>query len=309
MRKRMPAGMQRCVIGLMLVSLLVTGCKSGARATKAPESAPTATEVLAAESASAVSSGVRALDNLIQLAPIRITSSYVYKKGTQETSKARLEADLDAKGNEHLFLYDQNDQQVELYLVDGRLFIRGGEDQFMVLSDMPKDSAFAFLAVYGGAYLLAYNNIEDARKVASESVNGFQTDKYEINFNLDELGVPGLAASAQGAQFDYQGFAWLERKTQALIRAQVDWTTKGSTSDAIEAFHAEFQATRGSAIEIVPPANVSEPTAFPPQPGVEEPTATPEPGAGVEPTATLVPTEPPMGEPTATTEPSPYPGF
>ncbi len=265
MLKRTWMVMGTALTWLVIASLLVSGCGGGgkpaAKATQAPEVEPTEASAPASEGGSESSTESKALDNLIKLAPVHIVSSYTYKKGSAEENQAGIEADMDAKGNQHLFLKDKDGKATELYLVDGKLYLKAeggeGEGQFMVIPDVPQDSAFSFLAIYGGAYLLAYNDLQDAKKVGSESVNNFQTNKYEIKYNMGSLGLGGLAAgAATGANFDYKGYAWLEATTGALIRSQVDWTAKGANEDETETFHAQFEATKGTVTEVKAPENV-----------------------------------------------------
>jgi hypothetical protein len=243
------------------------------------------------------------LDNLAKLAPLHLTSSFTYKKGDQPESTSSFEADLDAKGNQHIYLHDQNNQKTELYVVDLKLYIRDEDGTVLALGDLPQGGAFAFLAVYGGAYLLALNNPENARRVGSETVNGFATDKYEVKVNLMAAGVAGVAAKVEGAEWDYKGYAWIESRAKALVRSQVDWKGRGSSQEAMESYHAEFEAKKGTVTEITAPTNAT--AIVPPtakagaEPEVTE-TSEPEPTLEPEPTEEPQPTE----EPEPTEEPA-----
>lgn len=259
-----PSALRTLLVGLLILGLLLAGCgkKAGPSpsATEVPEAQPTAitepVESPGQEPAAGDEKTTQALDNLVKLAPIHLVSWYEYQENGQVQSKARVESDLDPQGNAHFMLYDQNDNRTEMYLVGTDLYV--GEEssgQFMVIGDMPADSTFSILGIYGGAYLLAFNDLEGLTKVGGEAVNGFDTIKYEIKETLTGLGALGLAAAADGTSWEYKGSAWLEPKSGALVRIRIDWTTK--TKDATETFHSEFDATKGTVATIEAPTNVS----------------------------------------------------
>jgi len=278
MRKPTLRALQFVLIGIVLLSLLLAGCggkpaaQSGepGQATQGNQAGtgeekeePTATPEQQEEATPAEESSTEvenALDNALKLAPLHITTSYLSKKGDAVRSQVGLEADLDAKGNQHLLLTDQGGQVTEIYLVDGKMYLKSADmEQFIAMpSDIGKDSTFAFVAIYGGAFLLGYNDLKDARKVGSENVNGFQCDKYEIKYDLASLGLTGLAAGTTGAQWDYKGYAWIETRNMALVRAQVDWLSKGAEETEAESFHSEYEAKPGTVTEVKPPENVLE---------------------------------------------------
>ncbi len=195
-------------------------------------------------------------DNLVKLAPVHMTSSYVYKKGETVQSSLSYEADLDANGNQRLTLQSNNDDPVEIYVVDGKMYIGMGEGQFMTMGDVEQDAGFSFLAVYGGAYLLAFNNLEEATLVGTEAVAPWQAKKYQVNMDLGTFGVAGLVSGVQGAEWQYQGFAWIETTKSALVKATVDWSGKSAGATETEGYHSEFLASQGTVTEITAPENV-----------------------------------------------------
>lgn len=257
---------------LMIASLGLAGCGGPKQAagpsdqpgaaqaapTSAPEptAEPTATPEPSGPEAGEETEVTGALDNLLELTPLHLTSAFVTTDADGDTTTSRFEADLDAKGNQHLFIYGEDDQATELYVVDGTMYIGIEGGQFMPMGELEAGDSFAFIGMYGGAYLLAYNDLANARMVGSESVNGFQTDKYEVNLNLASLGLGGLAAGAQGAEFSYEGYAWIEQASQALVRSQVDWSSKSADQEKADTWHAEFDATKGTVEEIQAPENV-----------------------------------------------------
>ncbi len=194
-------------------------------------------------------------DNLLHLAPVHMTSSWVRKVGEEVEASSSYEADLDANGNQHISLVS-NDEPVELYLVDGTMYIEVEEGQFMGVGEIEDDAGFSFLALYGGAYLLAFNDLQDARLVGTEAVGPWQANKYEIQMDLGSFGVSGIAAGVQGAEWDYHGTAWVEPNSGALVKAVVDWRGKGADGDEVESWHSEFLASEGTVTEITAPENV-----------------------------------------------------
>jgi len=307
MHKRGGTIIHLALIGLVAASLILAGC--GRKAT--PQATPTPQEkatVAQAESATASGNGStseteKLLDNLLQLAPVHFTSSFTYTKGSNVTSKADLEGDLDARGSEHLYINDQNGQKMELYLVGGTLYLKSESDEgFVALSNMPQDSAFSFLSIYGGAYLLGFNQIKDAREVGSETVNGYDAVKYAIQQDNSSLSLSGLITTTKDIKWDYQGFIWVEPKTRAMVRAVVQWTT--DAEGVKESYESEFNATKGTESMIDAPTNVID---LSDTPAGETPTANMSSG-GATPTPAIknIPTQASIGQtPAETLAPEP----
>ena len=197
-----------------------------------------------------------AFNNLVKLAPVHMSSSFVAKSSDQVTSSLSYEADLDAAGNQHMKLVSGSDQPVEIYVVDGKMYLGTGEGQFMAMGDVEKDTGFAFLTIYGGAYLLAFNDLSEAKLVGSEAVGPWRANKYQVNMDLASFGLGGLAAGAQGAQWQYQGFAWVEPSKGALVKAVTDWSGKAAGSATVESYHSEFLASQGTVTKITAPENL-----------------------------------------------------
>lgn len=214
-------------------------------ATKAPQPGATPAE--------ATTELDNAFDKLLLLAPVHMSSFWVTKTNEQIESSVSYEADVDAAGNQHIKML-MNDEEVELYVVDKALYIKAEGDQYISMGSSD-DEGFTFLLAFGGAYLLAFNDLEGATLVGTEAVGPWQTDKYKINMNLASLGVSGAAAGLQGADWKYQGSAWIEKSKGALVRALVNWDYKPAGSAATENYHAEFRASKGNVSEIKAPAN------------------------------------------------------
>lgn len=265
MNARTPGTRWMIVACVVVLTLSLSACSSGkptapsASPTEVAEAEPTPEPEVEATAEPPADEGTvveNTVDNLVKLAPVHLVSQFVYKENDEVTNTSRFEADVDANGNQHLWLYDQNDTVTEMYIVDKTMYIGTGDGQFMPTGEVEDDAGFAVLAVYGGAYFLAYNNLEDARKVGSEAVNGYQAVKYEIQYDLASLGLGGVVAGAQGAEFSYQGFAWVDSASGALVRARVDWSSKAADSDVTQSIHSEFDATPGTVTEITAPENV-----------------------------------------------------
>ncbi|MCL6432123.1 MAG: hypothetical protein K6V36_14905 [Anaerolineae bacterium] len=263
----------QCALAVTLaLALLLTGCSTGPKAAQptaetgpaqaAPTKEPEPTGVVeptAEPQAAPEDAGERidnALDNLLKLAPLHLVSYFEYKQGDDKAQTSRFEGDVDANGNQHMFLYVDDGESVELYIVDGTMYLGGGEGQFLAMGEAPEGSTFAFLGLYGGAYLLSYNQLEDAKRLGSESVNGFDCDKYQVRYDLSTAGLSGAIAQAQGVEWEYEAFAWIEKGTRALVRARVDWKGKSSADAEVSTYHSEFDATRGTVKEIKAPEKV-----------------------------------------------------
>lgn len=286
MDARSPQVRRLIVAGIIVSSLLLTACSFIKQAggsvvkTKVAEVVPTglpealetkAAEVIAttvpeeetpepeAEPSGETTSMEGTVGKLLQLAPVHLESAYETKMGDVVESSLRFSGDMDANGNQHVFLYDQGELSAELYVVDGTLYVgteADGETVFISLGESAEQGDISYLAVYGGAYLLVFDDLEEATLVGSESVNGYDTDKYRIAYDLSSLGLGGFVEGAQGAEWNYEGYAWIEKETGALVKAVVDWSGKGSDDEELESYHSEFEATPGDFGEITAPENV-----------------------------------------------------
>ena len=276
MRKTTSTVAQLALAAMLVLGLLASGCGIAKQAAQSavgttvaqalPTEEPEPTEVVepteepeeavGEEGEEAGEEIDNALDNLVELAPLHMVSVFEYKEGEEITNKSRFEGDLDANGNQHIFISSGEEEPVEIYIVDDTMYLKGEEDQFISLGEIEEEGGFAILAVYGGAYLLAYNDLQDARRLGSESANGFDCDKYQIQYDLASAGLSGAVAGAQGVQWEYESFAWIEKDTKALVKARVDWKGKGSGDEVMSSFHSEFDATPGTVEEITAPENV-----------------------------------------------------
>jgi len=259
------------LIALAMLSPALSGCgaantaKQAANAakdlaTQAPQQVNTPTKAPAAKPGATPTQEVtqleNAFNNLVKLAPVHLSSSFVFKAGDTVNGSVSYEADLDAAGNQHMKLVSGSDQPVEIYVVDGKMYLGSGGGQFMAMGNVEKGSGFGFLTMYGGAYLLAFNELSDAKLVGSETVSPWRANKYQVKVDLASLGMAGLAAGAQGVQWQYQGFAWVEPNTGALVKAVTDWSVKAANSNVTESYHSEFLASQGTVTKITAPQNV-----------------------------------------------------
>lgn len=150
------------------------------------------------------------IDNLVKLAPVHVVSSYQSKMGNQVVDEGRVELDLDAKGNQHVRLHAGHGGVTEMYIVDQIIYVESSshdaeKGQFSAVGELDEESGLSVLFMYGGAFVMALNDLEDAKKVGRESVNGFQTDKYEIKIDLLDLGLGGAVGGAAGFKSTYEG--------------------------------------------------------------------------------------------------------
>ncbi len=255
----------------------------GAEASETPEPAATAeaSEATPEGGASEGNGEENLLKNLLKIGPIHMASSYFVKEDDKTASEGKLEGDIDAKGNQHVLL-EFDGKKTETYVIGEDVYLKSeGEEQFIPMVGIGKDTPFFYMLGYGGLYAMGIGT-EDANKVGSESVNGFQCDKYEVNWNT--LGVAALAGLSG---MDYKGFAWVEPTAKALIKSQFDWTIKATSDHGAQVYHSEFSATKGTVNEITKPDNVLDINAMltPQATAAEEATATEEPTATAAPAA------------------------
>ncbi len=291
---RSPYTRRLILTGIVVCALLLTGCSFIKQAggalvqTKVAEVVPTGLpEALGTQAAEAVSTAIPeeetpepadepepaeepepsgettsmdgTVEKLLLLAPVHFESAYESKIGDVVDAALSFSGDMDAKGNQHFYLYDQGELSAEIYVVDQTLYVgteQDGETMFVSLGESAEQGDISYLAVYGGAYLLSFNTLDEATRVGSESVNGYDTDKYKIAYDLSSLGLGGLVGEAQGAEWNYEGYAWIDKETGALVKAVVDWSSKDADDDQVRSFHSEFEASPGDFDEITAPENV-----------------------------------------------------
>jgi hypothetical protein len=167
MHKTIARAAQYALAVTLVLGLLLTGCSSGPKAVQptaetgptqaAPTAEPEPTKVVeptVEPQAAPEGAGERidnALDSLLKLAPLHLVSYFEYKQGDDKAQTSRFEGDVDANGNQHMFLYVDDAESLELYIVDGTMYLGGGEGQFLAMGEAPEGSTFAFLGLYGGA--------------------------------------------------------------------------------------------------------------------------------------------------------------
>ncbi len=235
---------------------------------KADTAAPVGTEVPSAGQATEPVKEVDAgqlthlLANVVKLAPVHATSLWARYKGQELQEKARVEMDIDEAGNRHVFVSsgDEDTLRTELVQVDGDMFVRSGPDEeFLVLSGQAGAGDLDFMAFYGAPWLLFFNDVEQASPVGSETVNGFETDKYDIKFNTLSLGPLGAAALIRGGLVDYKGTGWIEPHSLALVKSSVDITVKDSGDAQPTILQVRYDVTKADVAPIQRPSNVFAP--------------------------------------------------
>jgi len=241
------------------VATAKTGQATAVAKGETPRPAAKATETPASKATPEQSSLKNLLSNVAKLAPVHATSLYTMSEGDKLTEKMRVEVDIDAAGNRHILVFsgDQDTPQADIVQVGSDLFMRSGEgDQFVKLPMQGGDEDWGFLTMYGAPWLLFFNDVESASKVGTESVNGFSTDKYNVEFNTMSLGPMGAAMRLQGGLLNYKGVGWVERKSGALVKATVDLTAKGAKDKEPTTIQMRYDVKKASVAPIEAPTNV-----------------------------------------------------
>jgi len=199
------------------------------------------------------------LSNVAKLAPVHATSVYTMNEGGKQTEEMRVEVDIDAAGNRHILVFsgEQDKAEADMVQVGSDLFMRSGEgDQYVKLPMQGGEEDWGFLTMYGAPWLLFFNDVESASKVGTESVNGFSTDKYNVEFNTMSLGPMGAAIRMGGGLLSYKGVGWVERKSGALVKATVDLTAKGEKDKEPTTIQMRYDVKKASVAPIKEPTNV-----------------------------------------------------
>jgi hypothetical protein len=258
-------------ISILLVIAIATalvGCGGGAKSTPKPTAtaAPTPTPLptntpvppTPEPAAQPTEGATTELDSLIShlalLAPVHVVSTLTTKEGDNPESVTRTEADIDAAGNQRIQLYEGDSLSAELLFVDQQMYMGTGGDQYIAMGE--QTDPWVALTVYGGAFLLMFNDLQQAELVGREQVNGFDTNKYSIQFGLGQLGLSGFLAGQQGAVMENTGFAWVERNANALVKAESLYRVKSTTDESATEMRTAFDAEKADIPKIEKPTNI-----------------------------------------------------
>lgn len=250
------------VLLIIAMTLPLAGCGGGAKSTPKPTDTPVPTPTprptdTPVPPTPEEPTGAEELDSLIQhltlLAPVRVVSVLTQKEGDNPATVTKTEAEIDAAGNQRVRLYDGDSVSGEFLFLDKQMYMSAG-DQYVALGEV--DDPWAVLTLYGGAFLLMFNNLQEAESVGKEQANGFSTNKYRIRIDLSQFGLAGFVAGQQGAVVDYEGFAWVETNAKALVKAQVIYRAKSTTDEKVTEIRTEFDAVRADVAPIEKPANI-----------------------------------------------------
>lgn len=255
----------RAISGLLAIILITSlaACGGGAKSTPRPTDTPVPTPTPVPTDTPVPptpeeTAGADELDSLIShlalLAPVHVVSVLTQTEGDNAPKVTKTEADIDAAGNQRIRLYDGDTMTADILFVDKQMYMGTGENQYVALG--PQDDPWIALTIYGGAFLLMFNNLQEAEFVGREQANGFSTNKYRVQIDLSQFGLSGLIAGQQGAVLDYEGFAWVEMNAKALVKAQVLYRAKSTTDEKVTEIRTEFDAVRADVAPIETPTNV-----------------------------------------------------
>lgn len=254
------------IVGVLLVIAMaasLAACGGGAKATPGPTATPkpsptpvpTNTPTPEPEPTAAEPTELESLiSNLTRLAPVRVESILSNQEGDEPARITRTEAEIDAAGNQRVRLYEGDNLSGEFLFVDKQMYVATGDDQYVAMGEV--DDPWVVLTVYGGAFLLVFNNLQDAEFVGKEQVNGFNTNKYRVRIDLSQFGLSGFVAGQQGAVLEYEGFAWVEMNAMALVKAETLYRAKSTTDEKVTELRTTFNAQKADVPTIEKPANI-----------------------------------------------------
>ena len=197
----------------------------------------------------------RYIDNLPRLGPVHMVSTYIIQQGGETLYRARVEADLDARHNLHLTvaLSDRDQaQQVELWVIDDVLYVAPRHHSNLLLLPLAYRGATLLAAhlFYGGGSLV--RDEAALSEAGAEAVNGYDALRYELRFDLTNLGAQGEEMREKGVILHCYGYLWLERDTRALVRTRLEMTEQGVNDRLARVHRQEFDAYPGTVQEIRP---------------------------------------------------------
>ncbi len=214
---------------LSLASLLLGGCGGN----RPPEGgAPGTTE----EARRPVSDEEKALPNLVEAyEKVESLPGYHFEgrywmEGPAKTSFLHLIEKVDAEGNSHIVVYEEEGGQpvLEIYVVDGHTYMSQGG----VFMDMGPDSAgqmaqFAsvYMAVFQGSIVMA----TDLERVGHEEVNGIPATRYQARF---DRWVATQLHLQTGVSYSAEGSIWIADEYGVIVKSEVqtEVTEEGQTT-------------------------------------------------------------------------------
>lgn len=251
-------------IGILLVIALATalvGCGGGAKSTPKPTATPLPTPTpvpTPTPEPEPTAAQPTELDSLIshlaRLAPVRAESVLSTQEGDNPATVNRTVAEIDAAGNQRIQMYEGDNLAVEILVVDNQMYLKMEGDQYMAMGE--SNDPWAALMMYGGAFLLMFNDLQQAEFVGKEQVNGFSTSKYRVQVDLSQFGLGGFVAGQQGAVLEYQGFAWVEMNAMALVKGETLYRAKSTSDEKVTEIRTTFNAQKADIPAIEKPANI-----------------------------------------------------
>ncbi|GAB4400010.1 MAG: hypothetical protein Kow00123_07340 [Anaerolineales bacterium] len=253
-------------IGILLVIAMATalvGCGGGAKSTPAPTATPrptptpvpTDTPTPQPEPTAAEPTELDSLiSHLARLAPVRVESVLSSQEGDNPPTINRTVAEIDAAGNQRIQMYEGDNLTVEILVVQNQMYMKSEGDQYLSMGE--SNDPWSALMLYGGAFLLVFNDLQQAEFVGKEQVNGFSTNKYRVQVDLSQFGLSGFVAGQQGAVLEYQGFAWVEMNAMALVKGETLYRAKSTSDEKVTEIRTTFNAQKADIPAIEKPTNI-----------------------------------------------------
>lgn len=172
----------------------------------------------------------------------------------QETGESptylRYVEDVDAQGNFHLLIYDEEGgtPALDLYYIQKHLYILGSEGTYIDLGVQEEDQAATFYQAYLMPFSLVFLGASNLEPAGQEMVNGLLATKYRANF--DQWVQSYLQAQAD-VSYTAEGYVWISDQYGAIVKSQVRATWKA------EGKEGEYEAeTEISQVGQIPPISL-----------------------------------------------------
>lgn len=172
-------------------------------------------------------------------------------RGTGEApTYLRILEDVDAQGNFHLMVYEEEEGQptLDIYYVQKHLYL-ASDGTYVDLGVQEEAQAATFYEVYMLPFTLAFLGASTLEAVGQETVNGLLTTKYRANF------APWVQTYLQlqaNVSYTAEGYVWISEQYGAIVKVQVRaaWSAEGKEGE----FELESEISQvGQVAPIAPP--------------------------------------------------------
>lgn len=200
------------------------------RPTAAP-TVPTAAPTVPAPSTPEQTADLSAAFEAIRRLPgCRLESTYRGRTTGEAEQFLRFVEEVDASGNYHLLVYDQEegDPALDLFYVQGHLYL-AQEEAYLDLGAQDEEYGESMYGSYFlpfTAFLAGAGRLEAA---GHETVNGLAATKYRATLDPWVLAL----GAQQNIRYSSEGFFWVSDEYGALVKAtaRASWSDQGKDSE------------------------------------------------------------------------------